>query len=165
MWDNSGTGVAFTRNPSTGEKKVYGEYLTNAQGEDVVAGIRTPKDLDDLNKEMPQIYKQLMEIFAKLELHYKDMQDMEFTFQEGKLFMLQTRSGKRTAAAALQVAVEMYQENLIDKKTAVMRVTPEQINQLLHKQLDKKAKEKAKLIAKVLPASPGAAVGKVVFDA
>ncbi|HEY5500673.1 MAG TPA: pyruvate, phosphate dikinase, partial [Candidatus Humimicrobiaceae bacterium] len=165
MGDNSGTGVAFTRNPSTGEKKVYGEYLTNAQGEDVVAGIRTPKDLDDLNKEMPQIYKQLMEIFAKLELHYKDMQDMEFTFQEGKLFMLQTRSGKRTAAAALQVAVEMYQENLIDKKTAVMRVTPEQINQLLHKQLDKKAKERAKLIAKGLPASPGAAVGKVVFDA
>lgn len=165
MGDNSGTGVAFTRNPSTGEKKVYGEYLTNAQGEDVVAGIRTPKDLDELNKEMPQIYKQLIEIFANLEKHYKDMQDMEFTFQEGKLFMLQTRSGKRTAAAALQVAVEMYEEGLIDKKTAVMRVTPEQINQLLHKQLDKKAKEKAQLIAKGLPASPGAAVGKVVFDA
>src|SRR5450830_611389 len=153
MGDNSGTGVAFTRNPYTGEKKVYGEYLTNAQGEDVVAGIRTPKDLDELNREMPAIYKQLMEIFANLEKHYKDMQDMEFTFQEGKLFMLQTRSGKRTAAAALQVAVEMYRENLIDKKTAVMRVTPEQINQLLHKQLDKKAKEKAELIAKGLPAS------------
>ena len=165
MGDNSGTGVAFTRNPSTGEKKVYGEYLTNAQGEDVVAGIRTPKDLDELNKEMPAIYEQLMEIFANLEKHYKDMQDMEFTFQEGKLFMLQTRSGKRTAAAALQVAVEMYAEGLIDKKTAVMRVTPEQINQLLHKQLDKKAKEKAELVAKGLPASPGAAVGKVVFDA
>ena len=165
MGDNSGTGVAFTRNPSTGEKKVYGEYLTNAQGEDVVAGIRTPKDLDELNKEMPEIYKQLIEIFANLEKHYKDMQDMEFTFQEGKLFMLQTRSGKRTAAAALQVAVEMYEEELIDKKTAVMRVTPEQISQLLHKQLDKKAKEKAQLIAKGLPASPGAAVGKVVFDA
>ena len=165
MGDNSGTGVAFTRNPSTGEKKVYGEYLTNAQGEDVVAGIRTPKDLDELNIEMPAIYKQLMEIFANLEKHYKDMQDMEFTFQEGKLFMLQTRSGKRTAAAALQVAVEMYNEGLIDKKTAVMRVTPEQINQLLHKQLDKKAKEKAELVAKGLPASPGAAVGKVVFDA
>ncbi|MHB1252612.1 MAG: pyruvate, phosphate dikinase [Candidatus Humimicrobiaceae bacterium] len=165
MGDNSGTGVAFTRNPSTGEKKVYGEYLTNAQGEDVVAGIRTPKDLDELNKEMPEIHKQLIEIFANLEKHYKDMQDMEFTFQEGKLFMLQTRSGKRTAAAALQVAVEMYEEGLIDKKTAVMRVTPEQINQLLHKQLDKKAKEKAQLIAKGLPASPGAAVGKVVFDA
>jgi len=165
MGDNSGTGVAFTRNPSTGEKKVYGEYLTNAQGEDVVAGIRTPKDLDELSREMPAIYKQLMEIFANLEKHYKDMQDMEFTFQEGKLFMLQTRSGKRTAAAALQVAVEMYKEGLIDKRTAVMRVTPEQINQLLHKQLDKKAKEKAVLIAKGLPASPGAAVGKVVFDA
>jgi pyruvate,orthophosphate dikinase len=165
MGDNSGTGVAFTRNPSTGEKKVYGEYLTNAQGEDVVAGIRTPKDLDKLNDEMPAIHKQLMEIFAKLEKHYKDMQDMEFTFQEGKLFMLQTRSGKRTAAAALQVAVDMFKEGLIDKKTAVMRVAPEQINQLLHKQLDKKAKEKANLIAKGLPASPGAAVGKVVFDA
>lgn len=165
MGDNSGTGVAFTRNPSTGEKKVYGEYLTNAQGEDVVAGIRTPKDLDKLNDEMSAIHKQLMEIFAKLEKHYKDMQDMEFTFQEGKLFMLQTRSGKRTAAAALQVAVDMFKEGLIDKKTAVMRVAPEQINQLLHKQLDKKAKEKANLIAKGLPASPGAAVGKVVFDA
>lgn len=165
MGNNSGTGVAFTRNPSTGEKKVYGEYLTNAQGEDVVAGIRTPKDLDKLNDEMPVIHKQLMEIFAKLEKHYKDMQDMEFTFQEGKLFMLQTRSGKRTAAAALQVAVDMFKEGLIDKKTAVMRVAPEQINQLLHKQLDKKAKEKANLIAKGLPASPGAAVGKVVFDA
>ncbi len=165
MGNNSGTGVAFTRNPSTGEKKVYGEYLTNAQGEDVVAGIRTPKNLDKLNDEMPAIHKQLMEIFAKLEKHYKDMQDMEFTFQEGKLFMLQTRSGKRTAAAALQVAVDMFKEGLIDKKTAVMRVAPEQINQLLHKQLDKKAKEKANLIAKGLPASPGAAVGKVVFDA
>ncbi|MHB1376196.1 MAG: pyruvate, phosphate dikinase [Candidatus Humimicrobiaceae bacterium] len=165
MGDNSGTGVAFTRNPSTGEKKVYGEYLTNAQGEDVVAGIRTPKDLDELSREMPAIHKQLMEIFTNLEKHYKDMQDMEFTFQEGKLFMLQTRSGKRTAAAALQVAVEMHKEGLIDKKTAVMRVAPEQINQLLHKQLDKKAKEKAVLIAKGLPASPGAAVGKVVFDA
>ncbi|MDD5658793.1 MAG: pyruvate, phosphate dikinase [Actinomycetota bacterium] len=165
MGDNSGTGVAFTRNPSTGEKKVYGEYLTNAQGEDVVAGIRTPKDLDKLNYEMPAIYKQLMEIFEKLEKHYKDMQDMEFTFQESKLYMLQTRSGKRTAAAALQIAVDMVKEGLIDKKTAVMRVAPEQVSQLLHKQLDKKAKEKANLIAKGLPASPGAAVGKVVFDA
>ncbi|MCL5073574.1 MAG: pyruvate, phosphate dikinase, partial [Actinobacteria bacterium] len=165
MGDNSGTGVAFTRNPSTGEKKVYGEYLTNAQGEDVVAGIRTPKDMEKLKDEMPEIYKQLMEIFAKLEKHYKDMQDMEFTFQEGRLYMLQTRSGKRTAAAALQVAADMVEEGLIDKKTAVMRVAPEQINQLLHKQLDKKAKEKAKLIAKGLPASPGAAVGRVVFDA
>ena len=165
MGDNSGTGVAFTRNPSTGEKKVYGEYLTNAQGEDVVAGIRTPKDLDQLHKEMPEIYNQLMDIFKKLELHYKDMQDMEFTFQEGRLYMLQTRTGKRTAAAALQIAVDMVNEKLIDKKTAVMRVAPDQLNQLLHKQLDSKAKEKGKLIAKGLPASPGAAVGKVVFDA
>jgi len=165
MGNNSGTGVAFTRNPSTGEKEVYGEYLTNAQGEDVVAGIRTPKNLEDLKEEMPEIYNQLIGIFEKLEKHYKDMQDVEFTFQEGKLYMLQTRTGKRTAAAALQIAVDMVSEGLIDKKTAVMRVAPEQINQLLHKQLDSKAKEKAKLIAKGLPASPGAAVGKVVFDA
>jgi len=165
MGETSGTGVAFTRNPSTGEKKVYGEYLTNAQGEDVVAGIRTPKDLEKLKDELPEIYNQLMDIFAKLEKHYKDMQDMEFTFQEGKLYMLQTRTGKRTAAAALKIAVDMVNEGLIDKKTAVMRVTPDQINQLLHKQLDKNAKEKANLIAKGLPASPGAAVGKVVFDA
>ncbi len=165
MGENSGTGVAFTRNPSTGERKVYGEYLTNAQGEDVVAGIRTPKDLDHLHKEMPEIYDQLMEIFNKLELHYKDMQDMEFTFQEGRLYMLQTRTGKRTAAAALQIAVDMVNEKLIDKKDAVMRVEPDQLNQLLHKQLDSKAKGKAQLIAKGLPASPGAAVGKVVFDA
>jgi len=165
MGETSGTGVAFTRNPSTGEKKVYGEYLTNAQGEDVVEGIRTPKDLEKLKDELPEIYNQLMDIFAKLEKHYKDMQDMEFTFQEGKLYMLQTRTGKRTAAAALKIAVDMVNEGLIDKKTAVMRVTPDQINQLLHKQLDKNAKEKANLIAKGLPASPGAAVGKVVFDA
>ncbi|HHT78488.1 MAG TPA: pyruvate, phosphate dikinase [Actinobacteria bacterium] len=165
MGDNSGTGVAFTRNPSTGEKKVYGEYLTNAQGEDVVAGIRTPRDLDHLHDEMPEIYNQLMDIFEKLELHYKDMQDMEFTFQEGRLYMLQTRTGKRTAAAALQIAVDMVNEKLIDKKDAVMRVAPDQLDHLLHKQLDSKAKEKAQLIAKGLPASPGAAVGKVVFDA
>jgi pyruvate,orthophosphate dikinase len=165
MGDNSGTGVAFTRNPSTGEKKVYGEYLTNAQGEDVVAGIRTPRDLDHLHDEMPEIYNQLMDIFEKLELHYKDMQDMEFTFQEGRLYMLQTRTGKRTAAAALQIAVDMVNEKLIDKRDAVMRVAPDQLDHLLHKQLDSKAKEKAQLIAKGLPASPGAAVGKVVFDA
>lgn len=165
MGETSGTGVVFTRNPSTGENKVYGEYLTNAQGEDVVAGIRTPKDLNELCKEMPEIHKQLLDIFNKVEKHYRDMQDMEFTFQEGRLFMLQTRTGKRTAAAALQIAVDMVNEKLIDKKTAVMRVEPDQLNQLLHKQLDAKAKEKAKVIAKGLPASPGAAVGKVVFDA
>ncbi len=165
MGNNSGTGVAFTRNPSTGEKKVYGEYLTNAQGEDVVAGIRTPKDIDELKSEMPEIYNQLIVIFNNLENHYKEMEDMEFTFQEGKLFMLQTRTGKRTAAAALKIAVDMEEEGLIDKETAILRVEPEQINQLLHNQIDPKAKESAELIAKGLPASPGAAVGKVVFDA
>ncbi len=165
MGNHSGTGVAFSRNPSTGENKEYGEYLINAQGEDVVAGIRTPQSISKLKDEMPAIYNQLMDIFKKLENHYKDMQDMEFTFQEGRLFMLQTRTGKRTAAAALQIAVDMVNEGLIDKKTAVMRVEPAQIDQLLHKQLDKKAQSKAQLIAKGLPASPGAAVGKVVFHA
>jgi len=165
MGDHSGTGVAFSRSPSTGENKEYGEYLINAQGEDVVAGIRTPQPISKLKDEMPVIYNQLIDIFKKLENHYKDMQDMEFTFQEGKLFMLQTRTGKRTAAAALQAAVDMVNEGLIDKKTAVMRVEPAQIDQLLHKQLDKKAQGAAQLIAKGLPASPGAAVGMVVFHA
>jgi pyruvate,orthophosphate dikinase len=165
MGNNSGTGVAFTRNPSTGENLPYGEYLINAQGEDVVAGIRTPQTIDNLKKEMPAIYNQLMDIFSTLEKHYKDMQDLEFTFQEGKLFMLQTRTGKRTAASAIQVAVDMVNEGLIDKKTAVLRVEPSQLDQLLHKQLDPKAKAKTKAIAKGLPASPGAAVGKVVFHA
>ncbi len=165
MGDHSGTGVAFSRSPSTGENKEYGEYLINAQGEDVVAGIRTPQPISKLKDEMPAIYNQLIDIFKKLENHYKDMQDMEFTFQEGRLFMLQTRTGKRTAAAALQAAVDMVNEGLIDKKTAIMRVEPEQIDQLLHKQLDKKAQSAAQLIAKGLPASPGAAVGMVVFHA
>ena len=165
MGNNSGTGVAFTRNPSTGENLPYGEYLINAQGEDVVAGIRTPQTIDNLKKEMPAIYNQLMDIFSTLEKHYKDMQDLEFTFQEGKLFMLQTRTGKRTAASAIQVAVDMVNEGLIDKKTAVLRVEPSQLDQLLHKQLDPKVKAKTKAIAKGLPASPGAAVGKVVFHA
>jgi len=165
MGSNSGTGVAFTRNPSTGENEQYGEYLINAQGEDVVAGIRTPQTIDKLKYEMPEIYNQLMDIFKKLEMHYKDMQDLEFTFQEGKLFMLQTRTGKRTAAAAVQIAVEMVDEGLIDKKTAVLRVEPIQLDQLLHKQLDPKAKLKADVTAKGLPASPGAAVGQVVFHA
>jgi pyruvate,orthophosphate dikinase len=165
MGNNSGTGVAFSRNPSTGEDKEYGEYLINAQGEDVVAGIRTPQTIDKLKEEMPAIYNQLMDIFKKLENHYRDMQDMEFTFQEGKLFMLQTRTGKRTAVAAVQVAVDMVKEGLIDKKTAVLRVEPAQLDQLLHKQLDIKAMVKAQLIAKGLPASPGAAVGVVVFHA
>ncbi len=165
MGNHSGTGVAFSRSPSTGENKEYGEYLINAQGEDVVAGIRTPQSISKLKDEMPAIYNQLIDIFKKLENHYKDMQDMEFTFQEGRLFMLQTRTGKRTAAAALQIAVDMVNEGLIDKKTAVMRVEPAQIDQLLHKQLDKKAQGIAQLIAKGLPASPGAAVGMVVFHA
>ncbi|MBE3085007.1 MAG: pyruvate, phosphate dikinase [Bacteroidetes bacterium] len=165
MGNHSGTGVAFSRSPSTGENKEYGEYLINAQGEDVVAGIRTPQSISKLKDEMPAIFDQLIDIFKKLENHYKDMQDMEFTFQEGRLFMLQTRTGKRTAAAALQIAADMVNEGLIDKKTAVMRVEPAQIDQLLHKQLDKKAQDIAQLIAKGLPASPGAAVGMVVFHA
>ena len=165
MGNDSGTGVAFTRNPSTGENKQYGEYLLNAQGEDVVAGIRTPLTIDNLKKDMPKIYDQLMDIFKTLENHYKDMQDIEFTFQEGTLYMLQTRTGKRTAASAIRVAVDMFKEGLIDKKTAVLRVEPDQLDQILHKRLDPKEKEKAKVIAKGLPASPGAAVGKVVFHA
>ncbi len=165
MGNNSGTGVAFTRNPATGEDKFYGEYLLNAQGEDVVAGIRTPQPISKLNKDMPKIYKQLINIRKKLEDHYRDMQDVEFTIQEGKLYMLQTRTGKRTAAAALKIAVDMVDRGYIDKKTAVTRVEPEMLDQLLHKQLDKKAKEKAELLTKGLPASPGAALGKVVFDA
>ena len=165
MGDSSGTGVAFTRNPSIGENKFYGEYLMNAQGEDVVAGIRTPEPISKLKKEMPKVYEQLEGIYKKLENHYKDMQDIEFTIQEGRLYMLQTRTGKRTAHAALKIAVDMVNEGLIDKKTAVMRVEPDQINQLLHKQLDPVAKQKAELLAKGLPASPGAAVGIAVFDA
>jgi len=165
MGDHSGTGVAFTRNPSTGTKEPYGEYLINAQGEDVVAGIRTPKHISQLKGDMEKVYNQLMDIFKNLENHYRDMQDLEFTIQEGKLFMLQTRTGKRTAAAALKIAVDMEEEGLIDKKTAVMRVEPSQLDQLLHKQLDNNAKDDSKLIAKGLPASPGAAVGKAVFTA
>lgn len=165
MGQDSGTGVAFTRNPATGEDKFYGEYLMNAQGEDVVAGIRTPKHISELKEEMPEIYKQLIDIRKKLEEHYKDMQDVEFTIQEGKLYMLQTRTGKRTAAAALQVAVDMVDQGFIDKKTAVIRVEPQMLDQLMHKQLDKKAKKNAELLTKGLPASPGAALGKVVFDA
>ncbi len=165
MGNNSGTGVAFTRDPATGEDKFYGEYLMNAQGEDVVAGIRTPKYISELKEEMPENYKQLMDIRKKLEDHYRDTQDIEFTIQEGKLYMLQTRTGKRTAAAALKIAADMVDQGYIDKKTAVTRVEPQMLDQLLHKQLDPKAKQKAELLAKGLPASPGAALGKVVFDA
>ncbi len=165
MGESSGTGVCFTRNPSTGENKFYGEFLMNAQGEDVVAGIRTPRTIEQLEEVMPDCYGQLVDIYKKLEKHYKDMQDMEFTIQEGRLYILQTRNGKRTAAAAIKTAVDMVNEKLIDEKTAVMRVAPGQLDQLLHKQIDPVAKKEAELLTKGLPASPGAAVGEVVFTA
>ena len=161
--NTSGTGVAFTRNPSTGEKKFFGEYLINAQGEDVVAGIRTPDFIDTLGDKIPEAYKQLIDICQKLEAHFKDMQDIEFTIQEGKLYMLQTRTGKRTAAAAVKIATDMVAEGLIDKETAITRVKAEHIDLLLHPRIDPKAT--LEVIAKGLPASPGAAVGKVVFTA
>ncbi|WP_292465274.1 pyruvate, phosphate dikinase [Methanolobus sp.] len=163
MGETSGTGVAFTRDPGTGKKEFFGEYLMNAQGEDVVAGIRTPLTITTLAQKMPGAYSQLVDICQKLENHFKDMQDIEFTIEEGKLYMLQTRNGKRTAAAALNIAVDMVTEGLIDKKTALMRVRPEQIDQLLHPTIDSSAKYE--VIATGLPASPGAAVGKVVFTA
>lgn len=165
MGDTSGTGVAFTRNPSTGEKKVFGEFLINAQGEDVVAGIRTPLSIDKLNEVMPEIYNQFIEAAHTLEQHYKDMQDIEFTIEEGKLYFLQTRNGKRTADAALRAAVEMVEEGLITKKEAVMRVDPRSLDQLLHPKFDQADLEKSVPIAKGLPASPGAATGKIYFTA
>jgi pyruvate,orthophosphate dikinase len=165
MGEDSGTGVCFTRNPSTGENVFYGEMLFNAQGEDVVAGIRTPLSLLALKKRMPLVYKELEAIRKKLEKHYRDMQDMEFTIQEGKLFILQTRNGKRTAHAAVRIAVEMVKEKLIDEKEALLRVEASSLDQLLHKMLDPIARKKAQLIANGLPASPGAAVGMVVFNA
>lgn len=161
--NTSGTGVAFTRNPSTGENKFFGEYLINAQGEDVVAGIRTPDFIDTLGNKIPEAYTQLVDICQRLEAHFKDMQDIEFTIQEGKLYMLQTRTGKRTAAAAVKIATDMVAEGLIDKETAVTRVKAEHIDLLLHPRIDPDAK--LEVIAKGLPASPGAAVGKVVFTA
>ena len=160
-WD-SGTGVAFTRNPSTGEKKLYGEYLPNAQGEDVVAGIRTPKKIEEMKEEFPEIYEQLVKVAELLEKHFRDMQDIEFTVERGRLYLLQTRTGKRTPKAAVKIAVDMVKEGLISKEEAIMRVTPEQLERLLHKQVDPNAPKK--LIARGLPASPGAAVGKVVFS-
>jgi pyruvate,orthophosphate dikinase len=162
MGDDCATGVGFTRNPATGEKKFYGEYLINAQGEDVVAGIRTPKLILELKRDMPHVFKQLVDITSKLEQHYKDVQDFEFTIEKGKLYMLQTRNGKRTAGAAIKIAVDMVKEKLITIEQALMRVEPDQINQLLHPIIDPKAK--VEVIAKGLPAAPGAAVGKVVFD-
>jgi len=163
MGDNSGTGVGFTRDPATGEKRFFAECLINAQGEDVVAGIRTPLSIDELGKRLPDAYRKLDGIYKKLERHYKDMLDIEFTVQDGKLYMLQTRVGKRTAAAAFKIAVDMAKERLIDKKTAIMRIDPDQLEQLLHPMIDPKAE--VSVIAKGLPASPGAAVGKVVFTA
>ena len=162
MGQTSGTGVAFTRNPSTGEKTLYGEYLLNAQGEDVVAGIRTPQSISQLKEELPEVYEQFNSITQRLEQHYRDMQDVEFTIERGKLYMLQTRTGKRTGAAAVRVAVDMVNEGLIDKATAIGRVTPEQLDQLLHPTVDPKAE--AVVLAKGLPASPGAAQGRVVFS-
>lgn len=163
MGDDSGTGVAFTRNPSTGENILYGEYLINAQGEDVVAGIRTPQPIHILEKDMPEVYKKFTATCELLEKHYKDMQDIEFTVERGELYILQTRTGKRTAQAAIRIAVEMVQEGIIDKKTALLRVDPEQLDQLLHRRIDDSFERKQ--IAKGLPASPGAATGAVVFDA
>jgi pyruvate,orthophosphate dikinase len=163
MGQDCGTGVAFTRNPSTGEKVLYGEFLVNAQGEDVVAGIRTPMPISKLKEELPGVYQQFVDTCNKLEQHYRDLQDIEFTVEKGKLYMLQTRSGKRTTRAAVKVAVDMVNEGLISKEEALLRVDPEQINQLLHRQIDTSVSLKA--IAQGLPASPGAACGKVVFDA
>ena len=163
--DNSGTGVAFTRNPATGEKKLFGEYLINAQGEDVVAGIRTPSPISHLADQMPKVFEEFQAIAKKLEDHYRDMQDMEFTIEDGKLYMLQTRNGKRTAAAALKVAVDLVDEGMITEKEAVMRVEPKQLDSLLHPQFDPKALAAAKVIGKGLAASPGAANGQVVFTA
>lgn len=165
MGNDSGTGVAFTRNPSTGENKLYGEFLMNAQGEDVVAGIRTPQSLEQLNDIMPDVYKQFNEVAQKLEKHYRDMQDMEFTIEKGKLFMLQTRNGKRTAAAALKIAVDLHNEGMATKEEAVMKVDPKQLDALLHPNFEPKALKSATPVAKGLPASPGAATGKVYFEA
>ncbi len=165
LGEDSGTGVCFTRNPSTGEAKFYGEYLMNAQGEDVVAGIRTPLAVSALEKQNPKIYKELVTVCNKVEKHYKDMQDMEFTIQQGKLYILQARSGKRTAAASVRIAVDMVKEKLITLETAILRIDPNQLNQLLHKQLNPISVNKAEVITQGLPASPGAAVGEIVFTA
>ncbi|WP_278907259.1 pyruvate, phosphate dikinase [Faecalitalea cylindroides] len=165
MGETSGTGVAFTRNPATGENKLYGEFLMNAQGEDVVAGIRTPQTIDHLKDIMPKAYEQFVDITKKLENHYKDMQDMEFTIENEKLFMLQTRNGKRTASAALKIACDMVAEGLLTKEEAILNVDPSQLDALLHPTFDGAALKDAQVITRGLPASPGAATGKVVFNA
>ena len=165
MGNDSGTGVAFTRNPSTGEKKLYGEFLMNAQGEDVVAGIRTPKLISELQDTMPKVYEQFINVAKTLEDHYRDMQDMEFTIERGKLYMLQTRNGKRTAAAALNIAVDLVSEGKLKKEEALLKIEPKQLDSLLHPTFDNNALKKAKPIAKGLAASPGAACGKIHFTA
>ena len=165
MGETSGTGVAFTRNPATGEKALFGEYLFNAQGEDVVAGIRTPKPISELEKDNPAVYKQFVEVANKLEQHYRDMQDMEFTIENGKLFMLQTRNGKRTAAAAIKIAIALVKEGLLTKEEAIMKVEPNQLNSLLHPQFKADELKKGVVITTALAASPGAGTGKVVFTA
>ena len=165
MGETSGTGVAFTRNPSTGEKGIYGEYLINAQGEDVVAGVRTPQPITKLAEDLPECYKEFMEIAHKLENHYRDMQDMEFTIQEGKLYFLQTRNGKRTAPAAIKIACDLVDEGMIDEKEAVLRIEAKSLDQLLHPTFDKDSLKAGEVIGEALPASPGAAAGKVVFTA
>ena len=165
MGDTSGTGVAFTRNPSTGEKGIYGEYLINAQGEDVVAGVRTPQPISKLAEDMPECYKEFMELANKLENHYRDMQDMEFTIQEGKLYFLQTRNGKRTAHAAIKIACDLVDEGMISKEEAVLRIEAKSLDQLLHPTFDKDALASGEVVGSALPASPGAASGYVVFTA
>lgn len=165
MGDDCGTGVAFSRNPATGENELFGEYLFNAQGEDVVAGIRTPKPISELKKEAPELYQEFHEISDKLEHHYKEMQDLEFTIERNKLYILQTRSGKRTAHAAIKIAIDMVNEGLIDEKEAVLRVDPASLDQMLHPAFDEEALKKAKVVGEGLAASPGAAYGKVVFTA
>lgn len=164
MGANSGTGVAFTRNPSSGEKELYGEWLENAQGEDVVAGIRTPRPISELKDRIPEAYEELVRVARRLEEHFKDMQDIEFTVEGGRLYLLQTRNGKRTPRAAVKIAVDMAEEGLVSREEAVLRVEPSQIGYLLYRQIDPNVKDKVAPIAKGLPASPGAAVGKVVFD-
>src|SRR5438477_3990777 len=169
LGETSGTGVGFTRDPRTGERRFYAEFLANAQGEDVVAGIRTPEHIDDLKRRMPEIYDELLAIADRLERHYKDMQDIEFTIQEGKLYLLQTRAGKRSAAAAVKVAVDLVHEAVIDQHTALLRVNPRDLARLFVPLLDPRDKQRAlaggRLLARGLPAAPGGAVGQVVFDA
>ena len=165
MGDDSGTGVLFTRNAANGDNHIYGEYLINAQGEDVVAGIRTPQKIAKLEEDMPEIYKQLVTIVKGLEKHYKDMQDMEITIEEGKLYFLQTRNGKRTAQAALKIAVDLVEDGTLTKEEAILKVEPKQLDTLLHPAFDVEELKKANVVAKGLPASPGAACGKIAFTA